>query len=43
MKETAWSISPHPGLLGNCVLRRLQRLLLVHYLLHGPGQPLDPG
>jgi hypothetical protein len=29
--------------LGNCSMRRLKRLLLVLYLLHGPGQYLDPG
>ncbi len=28
-------------LLGNCSLRRLKRLLLVPYLLHGPGRFLD--
>jgi hypothetical protein len=27
--------------LGNCSMRRLRRLLLVLYLLHAPGQPLD--
>jgi hypothetical protein len=32
---------PYPLILGNCSLRRLKRLLLVPYLLHGPGQPLD--
>ena len=28
-------------LLGNCSMRRLKRLLLVLYLLHGPGRFLD--
>ena len=31
-------LSPHPRQL---LLRRLKRLLLVLYLLHGPGQSLD--
>jgi hypothetical protein len=28
-------------LLGNCSMRRLKRLLLALYLLHGPGRFLD--
>ena len=38
-----YCLSPHPGLPGNCSMRRLERLHLVLYHLHGSGQPLDPG